>query len=49
MRIRIISLMKRRELSMFLLKNMKDKPTEDWDYDIFIDIFKVLDYAEEYE
>ena len=34
---------------MFLLKNMKDKPTEDWDYDIFIDIFKVLDYAEEYE
>jgi len=38
--------MKRRELSMFLLKNMKDQPTEeDWDSDLFVDIFKMFDYS----
>ena len=46
MRVRTISLMKRRELSMFLLKNMKDQPKEDWDCDIFVDIFKMFDCIE---
>ena len=46
LRIRVISLVIRRELSMFLLKNMKDQPKEEWDCDLFVDIFKMLDYEE---
>ena len=46
MSVRIVSLMRRRELSMFLLRNMKEQPKEDWDCDILIDIFKMLDYDE---
>ena len=46
-RIRIVSLMIRKELSMFLLKNMKEQPKVEWDCDVFIDIFKMLDYEED--
>lgn len=43
---RIISLMVRKELSMFMLKNMKVQPAMGWDCDTLIDIFKMLDYEE---
>jgi hypothetical protein len=36
----------RKELSMFLLQNMREQPKNEWDCDMFIDIFKMLDYQE---